>query len=61
MLIVLPIFQIISFIISRLLLTRENFSIQIMVMEVLKQVMRASQEDLIDRKKEKRRGNLNLI
>ncbi|XP_048508039.1 HEAT repeat-containing protein 5B isoform X2 [Athalia rosae] len=40
-------------VLHRLLLTRESYSIQMMVMEVLKQVMRAAQEDLTDRKKSK--------
>ncbi|XP_046614986.1 HEAT repeat-containing protein 5B isoform X2 [Neodiprion virginianus] len=40
-------------VLHRLLLTRESYTIQMMVMEVLKQVMRAAQEDLADRKKSK--------
>ncbi|XP_058806084.1 HEAT repeat-containing protein 5B isoform X2 [Phymastichus coffea] len=40
-------------VLHRLLLTKEQYSIQIMVMEVLKQIIKASQEDLIDRKKAK--------
>ncbi|XP_051162515.1 HEAT repeat-containing protein 5B isoform X1 [Leptopilina boulardi] len=38
-------------VLHRLLLTRENYTIQIMTMEVLKQIMKSAQEDLVDRKK----------
>ncbi|XP_012280989.1 HEAT repeat-containing protein 5B isoform X2 [Orussus abietinus] len=38
-------------VLHRLLLTRESYAIQIMVMEVLKQVVKATQEDLAERKK----------
>lgn len=41
---------------QRLLLTRENYVIQMIVMEVLKQVMKTAQEDLADRKKLKLEG-----
>lgn len=39
-----------------MLLTRESYVIQMIVMEVLKQVMKAAQEDLAARKKLKLRG-----
>ncbi|XP_014207871.1 HEAT repeat-containing protein 5B [Copidosoma floridanum] len=42
-------------VLHRLLLTNEIYSIQIMVMEVLKQVIKANQEDLTERKKAKLR------
>ncbi|XP_066585201.1 HEAT repeat-containing protein 5B isoform X2 [Prorops nasuta] len=48
-----------SNVLHRLLLTRENYRIQIIIMEVLKQVMKAAQEDLIDRKRAKL-NELNL-
>lgn len=41
---------------KRLLLTRESYVIQMIVMEVLKQVMKAAQEDLAARKKLKLKG-----
>lgn len=41
---------------QRLLLTRESYVIQMIVMEVLKQVMKAAQEDLAARKKLKLKG-----
>lgn len=40
----------------RMLLTRESFVIQMIVMEVLKQIMKAAQEDLTERKKVKLEG-----
>lgn len=40
----------------RLLLTRESYVIQMIAMEVLKQVMKAAQEDLVARKKLKLKG-----
>lgn len=40
-----------------MLLTRENYVIQMLVMEVLKQVMKAAQEDLAERKKDKLKGD----
>lgn len=40
----------------RMLLTRESFVIQMIVMEVLKQIMKAAQEDLTERKKSKFEG-----
>ncbi|KAG7212607.1 hypothetical protein KM043_012898 [Ampulex compressa] len=40
-------------VLHRLLLTRESYVIQMLVMEVLKQVMKAAQEDLMERKKAK--------
>ena len=43
-------------VLHRLLLTKESYSIQIMVMEVLKQVVKANQEDLSEKKKEKIKG-----
>ncbi|XP_031777136.1 HEAT repeat-containing protein 5B isoform X2 [Nasonia vitripennis] len=42
-------------VLHRLLLTKESYSIQMMVMEVLKQVIKAAQEDLSERKKAKLR------
>lgn len=39
-----------------MLLTRESYVIQMLVMEVLKQVMKAAQEDLAARKKLKLKG-----
>lgn len=39
-----------------MLLTRESFVIQMIVMEVLKQIMKAAQEDLTERKKSKLEG-----
>ena len=39
-----------------MLLTRESFVIQMIVMEVLKQIMKAAQEDLTERKKAKLEG-----
>ena len=39
-----------------MLLTRESFVIQMIVMEVLKQIMKAAQEDLTERKKTKLEG-----
>lgn len=41
---------------QRLLLTRENYVIQMIVMEVLKQVMKAAQEDLATEKRLKLKG-----
>lgn len=41
---------------SRMLLTRESFMIQMIVMEVLKQIMKAAHEDLIEKKKSKLKG-----
>lgn len=41
---------------QRLLLTRESYVIQMLVMEVLKQVMKAAQEDLATKKKLKLEG-----
>ncbi|XP_015601934.1 HEAT repeat-containing protein 5B isoform X2 [Cephus cinctus] len=38
-------------VLHRLLLTRESYAIQMMVMEVLKQIMKGAQEELTDRKK----------
>lgn len=38
------------FFFKRLILTRESYVIQMIVMEVLKQVMKAAQEDLADKK-----------
>lgn len=46
----------INMLFQRLLLTRESYVIQMIVMEVLKQVMKAAQEDLSARKKLKLRG-----
>ncbi|KAK2577979.1 hypothetical protein KPH14_008413 [Odynerus spinipes] len=40
-------------VLHRLLLTRGNYVIQMITMEVLKQVMKAAQEDLTEKKKEK--------
>ncbi|XP_034942648.1 HEAT repeat-containing protein 5B isoform X2 [Chelonus insularis] len=40
-------------VLHRLLLTRESYSIQMMVMEVLKQIMKATQENLTEKKKVK--------
>ncbi|KAF7405269.1 hypothetical protein HZH66_004175 [Vespula vulgaris] len=40
-------------VLHRLLLTRGNYVIQMVTMEVLKQVMKAAQEDLTEKKKEK--------
>ncbi|XP_076643444.1 HEAT repeat-containing protein 5B isoform X1 [Halictus rubicundus] len=40
-------------VLHRMLLTRESYVIQMVVMEVLKQVMKAAQEDLAERKKNK--------
>ncbi|KAG5327693.1 HTR5B protein, partial [Pseudoatta argentina] len=44
-------------VLHRLLLTRESYIIQMIVMEVLKQVMKAAQEDLAARKKLKFKDN----
>ncbi|KAK0176436.1 hypothetical protein PV328_000569 [Microctonus aethiopoides] len=43
-------------VLHRLLLTRESFTIQMMAMEVLKQIMKATKENLADRKKLKLKG-----
>ncbi|XP_043481713.1 HEAT repeat-containing protein 5B isoform X4 [Leptopilina heterotoma] len=45
-------------VLHRLLLTRENYAIQIMTMEVLKQIMKSAQEDLVDRKKTNSKSEL---
>lgn len=47
-------------VLHRLLLTRESYVIQMIVMEVLKQVMKAAQEDLAERKRLKLKGTLTL-
>lgn len=43
-------------VLHRMLLTRESYVIQMIVMEVLKQVMKAAQEDLAEKKKAKLNG-----
>lgn len=45
-------------VLHRLLLTRENYAIQIMTMEVLKQIMKSAQEDFVERKKTNSKSEL---
>ena len=45
-------------VLHRLLLTKESFAIQIMVMEILRQTVKASQENLDEKKKVKLKGTM---